>query len=185
MRLPTIFRRGVPALAVTALAGVAVLPSEREVMPEETAPAPTAAVEVGEAGSPVPAEPAAVTAESAPAESDAAPERATLPALEVHRGEATYYHDALHGRTTASGVPYDRDAMVAAHRSLPFGTLLRVTNTGNGRQVLVRVVDRGPFAPGHDAPAILDLSRRAARELGFIRQGRVLIRAEVLEWGEG
>lgn len=177
MHLPTIFRRGVPALAVTALAGIAVLPSERTVTPEETTPASAAPVEAAEAPS---------TAETpSAAEAPAAAEALPRPVLEVHRGEATYYADALHGRTTASGVPYDRNALVAAHRTLPFGTLLRVTNTDNGRQVLVRVVDRGPFAPGRRAPAILDLSRRAARELGFIRQGRVLVRADVLEWGEG
>lgn len=178
-----------PALAVTGLLGVVVLPPLDEDPPSSGTDAASPAVEVVvETGAPVPAEAAAVNAEAASdgAEgSGRASPSATLPALEVHRGEATYYHDALHGRTTASGIPYDRNAMVAAHKSLPFGTLLRVTNTGNGRQVLVRVVDRGPFAPGHDAPAILDLSRRAARELGFIRQGRVLIRAEVLEWGEG
>lgn len=195
MHLPTIFRRGVPALAVTGLLGVVALPPLGEDPRPSGAEATSPAVEeVVETGPPAPAEARAATAgaasDAAEASTSAAAEgsgraSATRPALEVHRGEATYYHDALHGRATASGIPYDRDAMVAAHRSLPFGTLLRVTNTGNGRQVLVRVVDRGPFAPGHDAPAILDVSRRAARELGFIRQGRVLIQAEVLEWGEG
>lgn len=173
MRPAILFRRGVPALAVAALVAV-VLPSG----PAE-APRPEPAVPASSTTAP------ADVSSPAHAARDAEPAPASRPVLDVRRGEATYYHDALHGRTTASGVPYDRNALVAAHRSLPFGTLLRVTNTENGREVLVRVVDRGPFAPGHRAPAILDLSRRAAGKLDFIRQGRALVRAEVLEWGDG
>ncbi|MEX2570747.1 MAG: septal ring lytic transglycosylase RlpA family protein [Gemmatimonadota bacterium] len=67
--------------------------------------------------------------------------------------------------------------MVAAHRHLPFGSLLRVTNQANGRTVQVRVVDRGPFAKGR----ILDLSRRAAEQLDFIRRGHTRVTIEVLE----
>lgn len=92
-------------------------------------------------------------------------------------GEASYYADSLAGRRTASGVPYRPNEMIAAHKTLPFGTLLRVTNLANGRVVEVRVVDRGPYAKGR----ILDLSRRAAEELGFIRQGHTRVRIEVLE----
>jgi rare lipoprotein A len=102
-------------------------------------------------------------------------------ALETVVGTASYYSDRLHNRRTASGVPYDRNAWVAAHRSYPFGTVLRVTNLENGRTVTVQVVDRGPFVRGR----ILDLSRRAAEELGFIRQGLARVRVEVLEWGTG
>jgi rare lipoprotein A len=96
--------------------------------------------------------------------------------VDVLEGRASYYSDALAGRRTASGVPYRPEALVAAHRSLPFGTRLRVENLGNGRVVEVTVVDRGPFTRGR----VLDLSRRAAEELGFVRQGVARVRIEVL-----
>ena len=99
--------------------------------------------------------------------------------LEVQTGSASYYANSLAGNRTASGVPYDPRALVAAHRTLPFGTVLRVTNLENGREVQVRVVDRGPFARGR----ILDLSRRAAERIGMIRLGHVPVRVEVLSYG--
>lgn len=99
--------------------------------------------------------------------------------LETQVGSASYYANVLAGRRTASGIPYDPSAAVAAHRQLPFGTRLRVHNLANDRTVEVEVVDRGPFAKGR----ILDLSRSAARELGFIRQGHTRVRIEVLEYG--
>lgn len=82
-------------------------------------------------------------------------------------GKASYYHDSLHGRATASGEPYDRNALTAAHRSLPFGTEILVRSLQNGKSVRVRVNDRGPFVPGR----IVDLSYRAAQTLDFIREG--------------
>jgi rare lipoprotein A len=76
--------------------------------------------------------------------------------------------------------------MVAAHRGFPFGTVLRVTNLGNDRDVRVRIVDRGPFANGSGAERrVIELSRRAATELGFVDAGTARVRLEVLEWGEG
>lgn len=116
--------------------------------------------------SPVPKERAPVEAESV---------------LELQEGSASYYASMLAGRSTASGVPYDPSAAVAAHRKLPFGTRLRVHNLANGRSVEVKVVDRGPFAKGR----ILDLSRSAARKLDFIREGHTRVRIEVLEYGDG
>lgn len=101
--------------------------------------------------------------------------------LEVHTGMASYYADKFHQRRTASGQRYDRNEFVAAHRSFPFGTLLRVTNLANDRVVMVRVIDRGPFVKGR----ILDLSRRAAEELEFIGVGLARVRIEVLEFGYG
>lgn len=96
-------------------------------------------------------------------------------------GSASYYANSLAGRRTASGERYRPQAMVAAHPSLPFGTRLRVENLRNGRSVEVTVIDRGPFARGR----ILDLSRRAAEELDFIRQGHTRVRIDVLgEAGE-
>jgi rare lipoprotein A len=103
--------------------------------------------------------------------------------LETREGLASYYGKEFHGRTTASGIRFDMNAMVAAHPSYPFGTLLRVTNVANGRSTRVRIVDRGP-APGLQAKGIvIDLSRRAAEVLGFIQQGRTRVRLEVLAWG--
>jgi len=97
--------------------------------------------------------------------------------LETQTGSASFYANSLAGRRTASGVRYNPREMVAAHRSLPFGSLLRVTNEANGQVVKVRVVDRGPFARGR----VLDLSRVAAEELGFIRRGHTRVTIEVLE----
>jgi peptidoglycan lytic transglycosylase len=82
----------------------------------------------------------------------------------------------LAGRRTASGERFDPAALTAAHRELPFGTRLRVTNLDNGRSVTVRINDRGPFAQGR----ILDLSFAAARELGMLRSGVARVRIEVL-----
>lgn len=101
--------------------------------------------------------------------------------LETQVGSASYYANMLAGRPTASGIPYDPSAAVAAHQELPFGTRLRVHNLANGRVVEVEVVDRGPFAKGR----ILDLSRSAAEELDFIRAGHTRVRIEVLEYGDG
>jgi rare lipoprotein A len=99
--------------------------------------------------------------------------------LAVQTGSASYYSDALAGRPTASGEPYDPRQLVAAHREYPFGTILRVTSLASGRSVEVRVVDRGPFAYGR----VLDLSRRAAEELDMIEAGHVEVRIEVLWFG--
>lgn len=86
-------------------------------------------------------------------------------------GMASFYGDAHAGNRTASGERFDPDALTAAHRSLPFGTRLRVTDPATGRSVIVRVNDRGPFHGGR----ILDMSEAAARELGIIRRGRALV----------
>ena len=99
----------------------------------------------------------------------------------VERGKASYYHDSLHGNQTASGERYDRNALTAAHRELPFGTLVEVTNLKNGRSVKVRINDRGPFVRGR----IIDLSRRAAERLDLLRDGVVAVEVEILERGEG
>jgi rare lipoprotein A len=106
------------------------------------------------------------------------------PAIETHTGVATFYGPALHGRTTASGVPFDMHAMVAAHPTLPFGSLLRITNLRNGRTVEVRVVDRGPARGPRSTGVIVDLSRGAAERLDFVPLGRVRIRLDVLHLGD-
>lgn len=101
-------------------------------------------------------------------------------ALRVLTGAASYYHDSLAGRSTASGEPYDPRQFTAANRTLPFGTVLRVIRVDTGASVIVRVNDRGPFGRRR---RIVDLSRAAAEELDMIRRGVVQVRAEVLELG--
>ena len=92
---------------------------------------------------------------------------------ESFRGNALYYSDEYAGDPMACGPLYQPWKMVAAHRKLPCGTKLRVRNVANGRVVTVTVQDRGPFTDGY----VLDVSRRAARRLGFIRAGSAKIRA--------
>lgn len=87
-------------------------------------------------------------------------------------GIASYYADRLHGRRTASGEPYDRNAYTAAHRRLPFGTHVRVVNLENGNSVDVRINDRGPFVKG----LVIDVSYAAAQKLGMLRKGVVRVR---------
>lgn len=93
-----------------------------------------------------------------------------------HIGVASYYGAELHGHRTASGVRFNRHALTAAHRSLPFGTHLRVTNLSNGKSVIVRVNDRGPFVRRR----VLDVSEAAARQLGFVGRGTAKIAYEAL-----
>ena len=88
----------------------------------------------------------------------------------------SFYGRELHGQRKANGERFDMNAMTAAHRTLPFGTRLRVTNPRNGHSVIVRVSDRGPFTRGRG----LDVSYAAARQLGFIAQGVARLRVERL-----
>ena len=104
-------------------------------------------------------------------------------ALEVREGLASYYADRFDGRTTASGSVFDNDALVAAHPSYPFGSVVRVTNLRNRRSVDVRIVDRGPAPAVQTRGVIIDLSRAAAQRLGFIADGRTRVRVEVLRRG--
>ena len=94
------------------------------------------------------------------------------------RGRATFYGDKFHGRKTASGERFSQRKMTAAHRSLPFGTRVRVTNLNNGKSVVVRINDRGPF--GRDRRRVIDLSKAAARALDFIQSGWTRVKIEVL-----
>ena len=98
--------------------------------------------------------------------------RASSPSPAV--GIASFYDRSLQGRRTASGQPYDRHQLTAAHRSLPFGSRVRVTNLDNGRTLVLEVNDRGPFRKGR----VIDVSERAARELGFYRAGTARVRVE-------
>ena len=89
-------------------------------------------------------------------------------------GVASYYARDHQGHRTASGERFDMREMTAAHRSLPFGTRVRVTNLANGRAVVVRINDRGPFRKGR----VLDLSYAAARELRMVGRGVARVRLE-------
>ncbi len=95
-------------------------------------------------------------------------------------GLASYYGAEFDGRRTSSGEIFHKDDLTAAHRTYPFGTLLRVTNLKNGDQVKVRVNDRGPVKPER----IIDLSFGAAKEIGLDKMGLVRVRLEVLDWGK-
>lgn len=83
------------------------------------------------------------------------------------RGVASWYGLTFHGRKTANGERFDMNALTAAHPSLPFGTRVRVRSLVNGREVIVRINDRGPFTPGR----IIDLSHAAARQIGLLGLG--------------
>lgn len=91
------------------------------------------------------------------------------------KGKATFYGKRMDGRRTASGERLYNDSLVCAHRTHEFGTLLKVKNPANGREVVVKVIDRGPFVKGR----IIDLSQRAARELGILAQGVAAVEVSV------
>lgn len=94
-----------------------------------------------------------------------------LQSQELEQGKASFYAKRLAGRKTASGERLHNDSLTCAHRSYPFGTLLKVMNPANGRSVIVRVTDRGPFVRGR----IIDLSWRAAKELDIISKGVAMV----------
>ena len=91
-------------------------------------------------------------------------------------GLASYYGARHHGNKTASGERFDQNALTAAHRSLAFGSRVRVTNLRNSKTVVVRINDRGPFSPKR----IIDLSQKAAEQLDMLRDGVVPVRIEPL-----
>jgi len=86
---------------------------------------------------------------------------------EIARGLASWYGEPFHGRRTASGEIFDMNELTAAHKTLPFGTRVRVRHAGTGKEVTVRINDRGPHVPGR----IIDLSRSAASALGIVQSG--------------
>jgi rare lipoprotein A len=104
-------------------------------------------------------------------------QRALVP---VTQGKASFYSDQFHGHKTANGETFNMDKLTAAHPSLPFGTRVRVTNLRNGKDVIVRINDRGPFVKGR----IIDLSVGAAKEIGLIKSGTVQVKLEALGSGK-
>ena len=117
----------------------------------------------------------AISAESAAPESAA--ESASTPTTET--GLAAVYSDKLHGHRTASGQKYDRNKLTAAHKTLPFGTKVKITNTKNNKSVVLRINDRGPVQPDR----VLDISPSAARAIGISRKGMGEVHIQVLNQG--
>lgn len=98
----------------------------------------------------------------------------TAKELFTQSGNASYYSNKFHGRRTSSGEKYHKDSLVCAHKTLPFGTLLKVTNKKNDSVVYVRVIDR----MGKSSPHIIDLSMAAAKKLNFVRNGITKVSVE-------
>ena len=146
--------------AVLTVFGLAVAMSTQAQTP--AAPAPATA--------PAPA----ATPAPAPAPAPVAAPAATMAGMD---GLAAYYSDRLNGRKTASGQVFDQQKLTAAHQTLPFGTMVKVTNTKNGRSVVVRINDRGPTQAGR----VIDLSHAAASKLGMLRSGLVPVKLEVVK----
>ena len=149
---PSILRCRLVALAafIFALAGCAHRVSTRQ------PPAP-----------PPSAQPSPVPSENLPP---------VAPGAYVEQGVASWYGNPFDGRRTSDGEIYDMHAMTAAHRTLPFGSIVRVTNLSNGKQTEIRINDRGPFV----ANRIIDVSRAAAEALGMIGTGTAMVRLEVI-----
>jgi rare lipoprotein A len=153
---------------VLALIGCAGRPPIASSPPSAPAPQPGPA--------PIPARPtppAAGTPGAAQPPTRTAP---FVPGIYVEQGIASWYGIPFDGRRAANGEIFDMNTLVAAHRTLPFGSILRVTNLTNGRDVEVRVIDRGPFV----GDRILDLARAAAVSLGMIGTGTAPVRIELL-----
>jgi len=93
-------------------------------------------------------------------------------------GNAIFYSDKLVGHALTSGEKYDKNALTAAHRTLPLGTMVKVTNLKNNKSVVVRINDRGPHGAKTD---IIDLSGKAAQELDIVKEGRAKVKLEVVE----
>jgi len=110
----------------------------------------------------------------------AIPPGAPPPTAQFHQvGLASWYGGKFHGRRTASGEVFDQNGPTAAHRTLPFGTHVRVINLENGRATVLRITDRGPFVRGR----IIDVSRRAAEVLGFRNQGVTRVGIQIVQLG--
>jgi rare lipoprotein A len=107
----------------------------------------------------------------------------SLAIKETRTGLASYYGRAFEGEETASGEIFHLREMVAAHPHYPLGTLARVTNLEEGGVVHVRIIDRGPTDENVAEGVIIDLSKGAAEKLGMVKEGRVRVKIEVLQWG--
>jgi rare lipoprotein A len=166
--------RSLKALTLVALAGlapVAASTAQASDVPATSALERTAtSVAVIEL---VPVQPTAdVTSATMPEQAPSVPEETVL-----GRGSASYYASKFDGRRTASGERFDSDDMTAAHRTLPFGSRVRVTSVATGKSVIVRINDRGPFHGGR----MIDVSRAAAAELGLVSRGHGTVEIALIE----
>lgn len=185
----TRYLRGIACLAVVV--GVAACadlpnadpaPSDPAAAPvAPTVPSPSPLPDAPAAPMPVPSPPAPVLPDAhpvlTPSESLSSPPEPSPPIAQnevIERGRASWYGDRFQGKRTASGERFDKNALTAAHKTLPFGTLVRVRSVRNGREVVVRINDRGPFVKGR----VIDLSQAAMKALGLSQRG--VIRVELL-----
>jgi rare lipoprotein A len=102
-----------------------------------------------------------------------------LSTMSTQDGLASFYSDDFQGRKTSNGEIFDNAKLTAAHRTFPFGTVVRVTNLENHQDVEVRINDRGPVKPER----VIDLTKAAARKIGIVRTGIGRVRIEVVQWG--
>jgi rare lipoprotein A len=105
----------------------------------------------------------------------------TLAEAQIQTGKASFYADKFEGKMTASGEKYKHSKLTGAHKTLPFGTKVRVTNLGNNEMVDVVINDRGPYVDGR----VIDLSKSAAEKLGYLNKGLAEVRIEVVDAGDG
>ena len=169
--------RPVQSMVIAALLGMAPLAASSAAATEDGAARidPVSSAAVIEL-LPLPAS-VEVTAPEAPASAPAVELPSTPQETALGRGTASYYAAKFHGRRTASGEIFNNTAMTAAHRTLPFGTMVRVSNPSTGRSVVVRINDRGPFTKGRT----IDVSRAAAEELGLIAPGHATVELALIE----
>lgn len=166
--------RGLQALTLAALASLAPIGASSAAASDAPASAridASSAIVAIAPAQPV-AELSATTAETIAESAPSAPRETVM-----GRGSASYYANKFEGRRTASGERFDNDDMTAAHRTLPFGTRLRVTSVATGKSVVVRVNDRGPFHGGR----MIDVSRAAAAELGLVARGHGTVEIALIE----
>ena len=98
----------------------------------------------------------------------------------VYKGISSYYGPKFHGKLTANGEIFDMYGVTAAHKEFPFNTVTRVTNENNGKSLIIRINDRGPYVGNR----ILDCSTGASKKLGFFKKGTANVKIEVIKWGD-
>jgi len=121
-----------------------------------------------------------VGAEKISVSKDAKPNVSNVNFEEIGTMVASWYGPGFHGRLTANGETYNQMALTAAHKELPFGTFLRITNQKNGKSAVVRINDRGPYIEGRD----LDLSKGTAIALGMVQRGVIKVKVEEISLGD-
>jgi len=171
-----------PAFAAGAVL-LAILPGLAPVNAQDNGKFESLFEDIGPASTDIPPEDGAVDLESFEPKRERPPEPKAEPTTSdgkvirsLGTGVASYYGKRFHGRLTANGERFNMNAMTAAHKTLPFGTKVRVTYPRNGRSVVVRINDRGPFIRGRH----IDLSRKAAQKLGMISSGHARVKMEIV-----